>query len=174
MILFENSDVYYMNKKNAAVIITILICLNIGFIWGNSAQVGEVSNAVSDKVADAIKPVAEPIIKPIAADDGTVFGIQYDSFIRKTAHALEFMALGILLAARRRISRKPQVGTMLFIALATAVTDEAIQILSARTDSVKDILIDFAGAVAGMLIAGGVMFVVRTIAGYQHRRKKSR
>ena len=91
------------------IIIIILIGINIGMIWWNSFQVSEVSNAVSDTVADAVRPVVDSIVKPIMAEDNTIFGYVYNAFIRKTAHALEFMMLGILLVTLKRLANKPSV-----------------------------------------------------------------
>lgn len=76
-------------------------------------------------------------------------------FISKAPHVLEFFTLGFLPAAR-----KPGVWFMLFSALAVAVTDETIQLFTGRASQVKDVVIDFAGALAGMATAGGVAAII--------------
>jgi len=58
------------------------------------------------------------------------------------------------------IAKKPQIFAMLFALLSTAVIDESIQALSDRTDSVKDILLDFGSAVCGMAAVFIVYFIV--------------
>lgn len=142
------------------IILIILTCLNIGFIWWNSLQEAEISNSVSNTVAEAVKPVVVTVMKPVTAENGTMFGYKYNDFIRKTAHVLEFMALGILLVLLKRNVINIHITGVLFVALTVAVADETIQIFNGRTDSVKDILIDFAGAFAGMIISGAVSALV--------------
>jgi VanZ like family. len=62
------------------------------------------------------------------------------------------------------ISKKPQIFTVLFIALSVAVTDESIQILSGRTDKVSDILLDLSGALFGMAIFASIYFITKKIS----------
>ncbi len=149
-------------KRTKIIILYILICLNILFIWGNSLQVSEVSNAASDTVAEAVRPVAEPILQPVTSSNGRIFGYTYNAFIRKAAHVLEFFTLGALLfmLARNRFDRIPLI---LLIALATAVADETIQIFNGRTDSVKDILIDFGGSAAGIAITAALTALISAL-----------
>ena len=130
------------------------------------------SNSVSETVAETIKPVVKPIIKPITTDNNTIFGYTYNAFIRKAAHVLEFMLLGILLFLLKVNSKRIQLFTILFTALAAAVTDETIQLFNGRTDSVKDILIDFAGSAAGIIVAASAMFMIKGIKSLYERSKK--
>lgn len=77
--------------------------------------------------------------------------------IRKYAHFTEFAALGILAAlfalTYGKLTMQRRVNILSF-GLAVAVADESIQILSGRGPMVQDILLDFAGYVAGVLIVG--------------------
>lgn len=155
------------NKRTLVMIVLLLIFFNVCFIWWNSFQVSEVSNSVSDNIADVVKPIIDPIVEPITSEDGKIFGYKYNAFIRKMAHVFEFMILGALLFILRNI-RHMHISTILFIALATAVTDETIQIFNGRSDSVKDIVIDFAGSLAGMLVTSIIFLIVR----YMRERKK--
>jgi VanZ family protein len=89
-------------------------------------------------------------IKPIVDPQNKISKDFFSFLIRKAAHFTEFMLLGMEIMLLHSIAKKPRIFTMLFIALSAAVSDESIQMLSDRTDSVKDILLDFAGAVCGI------------------------
>lgn len=91
------------------------------------------------------------------------------------AYVLEFMMLGALLIVLKNSFKRISISTILFVALATAVIDETIQIFNGRTDSVKDIVIDFCGSVAGMLITAGVITIIKIIGMVRARtcRKKA-
>ena len=144
------------NKKQVITIVLILIMIATdAFIWSNSFAAGIVSNAQSDSIMNIIKPVVDPQNKvPV-----NIFSF----LIRKTAHFTEFFLLGIEIMLVRITAKKPMIFTMLFIMLSAAVIDESIQIFSGRTDSVKDILLDFAGAVCGMAAVFIIYFIVSYI-----------
>lgn len=105
---------------------------------------GRTSNTISQKVADMLQKIIDP--------SGHISRSDFVKHVRKAAHFCEFALLGACLAAMKLLTKHPSVSMILFTSLAVAVTDEAIQMLSDRTDSVKDILIDFGGAVTGMVI----------------------
>jgi hypothetical protein len=142
-------------------ILIILTCLNIGFIWWNSFQTIGDSYAASDTVGEAVKSVAEPVMNLFESDSGTVFGYDYMRLIRKGAHVLEFMTLGILLVLLNAAEKRVGVFAILFVALSVGVIDETIQRYTGRTSQVKDIVIDFAGALAGMAIAAIIMLIIK-------------
>jgi VanZ family protein len=78
-----------------------------------------------------------------------------NAFVRKTAHFTEYLILGILVAnAFFKYNHKGRgaIVYILFICLLTAVLDEYNQSFISRTSKVSDILIDFVGAVIGMII----------------------
>lgn len=96
----------HMNNKRASIVaVIILILVNICFIWCNSLQTSDTSNAVSDSIAETVKPIVEPIVRPITAEDNTIFGYKYNAFIRKMAHGFEFMLLGALLIVLRKVKQ---------------------------------------------------------------------
>ena len=82
-------------------------------------------------------------------------------FIRKLAHGVEFCILGCcmggLLYSINAVYQHYNLFMMLFVLLSTAVIDEYIQSFMGRTSSVKDILIDFGGAVVGVLLVVIIM-----------------
>lgn len=138
-------------RKAATIILIITIAATLAFIWSNSLQASKPSNEVSNTIANTVKPVIDP--------NNAMQQKDFYYIIRKSAHFFEFLLLGSQLVLLKILSKKPQIFTVLFIALTAAVTDESIQIFTGRTDKVSDILIDFIGALCGMLIAG-LLFAV--------------
>ena len=138
-----------MSEKKRRVLSTVLICLciaTVAFIWGNSMLGSKASSNVSNSVLDAL----EPIIRR--------FGIvsENDLLLRKLAHFTEFAALGaelLFLAAVNRKSGFQTASNCAFASLLVALTDETIQLISGRNSQVLDVLLDFSGALTGILIA---------------------
>lgn len=138
-----------MSEKKRRVLSTMLICLciaTVAFIWGNSMLGSKASSNVSNSVLGAL----DPIIRR--------FGIvsKDDLWLRKLAHFTEFAALGaelLFLAAVRRRLGLQAASNCAFAALFAALTDETIQLISGRNSQVLDVLLDFSGALTGILIA---------------------
>ena len=138
-----------MSEKKRRVLSTVLICLciaTVAFIWGNSMLGSKASSNVSNSVLGAL----DPIIRR--------FGIvsKDDLWLRKLAHFTEFAALGaelLFLAAVRRRLGLQAASNCAFTALLAALTDETIQLISGRNSHVLDVLLDFSGALTGILIA---------------------
>lgn len=132
------------------VLFALLAVAITGFIFYNSAQYAQQSNAVSTGLMDWLRPLLEAL-----------FGSEdvMHKFVRKAAHFIEFAALGFCVAMvadglRARFWRGSMMFFPLFTTLAVAVTDEFIQSFFDRTSAVKDIVLDFSGACVG--IAGAV------------------
>lgn len=137
----------------------LLIFLTVAFIFYNSAQPVEESKEKSASVAETIAQKSkEEYEKPA---DWRAFV----AHVRKAAHAIEFFVLGLelsalFLAVLHRPSVPQAIWNILSAALAVAVADESIQILSGRGPKVQDVLLDFCGAAAAvsafLLIWGAV------------------
>ena len=138
-----------MSEKKRRVLSAVLICLctaTVAFIWGNSMLGSKASSNVSNSVLGAL----DPIIRR--------FGIvsKDDLWLRKLAHFTEFAAFGaelLFLAAVRRRLGLQAASNCAFAALLAALTDETIQLISGRNSQVLDVLLDFSGALTGILIA---------------------
>lgn len=134
----------YRTKNSLTLILTVLIVLTLAFIWGNSLLDREQSTEVSMGLLDKIEPYL------------ALFGIEPedDHILRKLAHFCEFGLLGLELALlvwlRLNLSFKS-----LFLAaaasLAVAVTDETLQYFTGRSCQLSDVLLDFSGAVCGIV-----------------------
>ncbi|MDP4146372.1 MAG: VanZ family protein [Bacillota bacterium] len=138
----------------------VLLCiLWLGFIFYNSSKTGVESNAKSFTItnmlrAEVRKERGESSMKytplPSNAKEES-----FNLFIRKNAHAFEYCVLAILACGvlfSLNLKGKNAVIYILFICLLYAVLDEFHQIyVPGRTSSVRDVLIDFAGSILGML-----------------------
>lgn len=123
---------------------TVLIFLNLAFIWGNSLLPGSESSELSGGVVVWLEEVV----------GHSLSGSEY--LIRKLAHFSEFAGLGLWLAwlfgllKQRGFHRFTM--PLLFGSLA-ALTDETLQVLTPeRGPSVVDVWIDTAGVATGILV----------------------
>lgn len=132
-------------KARLRLCVTLIVC-NLAFIWGNSLLPGEVSGAFSDWVKDLLAPLLG------WTDDGGSGG----GLLRKVAHFTEFATLGVCLRwllGMMDTKRWRQLLIPLAAAFVTACIDETIQIfVPLRGPGVKDVAIDTAGAVLGIVI----------------------
>lgn len=131
-----------------AVLATLIVC----FIFHNSLQGSEISNGRSGLVAAFLKGLLDPADRFEEES--------FHKFIRKAAHFIEFAGLGLCLGGmaadlgrwQNRVYRSFPV----LLALLTAVCDEFIQQFTGRTSAVKDVVLDFSGALSGMLLIGAI------------------
>ena len=143
------------------------VVLVLCFIYGNSLQNGEESMQTSDAVVEVVKPIVDP--KDQIEDE------TFSTIVRKLAHFTEFFLLGmaicgVMLSARAypRLASVRASEALLF-ALLCAVADEFLQSFTGRTSSVRDVLIDFGGALCGMLLT---MLVVRGAVWLRQQKSK--
>lgn len=100
------------------------------------------SSDKSEKLTEAIQSVCDSLKIDVEILEGAV---------RKAAHFLEFFVLGVLALTCSRAFRLGTSSALLY-SLITATIDETIQIYSiARSSSTKDVLLDFTGALFGVL-----------------------
>ncbi|MDY4077598.1 MAG: VanZ family protein [Clostridium sp.] len=131
--------------------ILIVFCiLWLGFIYYNSSQSGLESNKISYKVVNTISN------KNVAEENINYFVGNFNKFIRKNAHLIEYLVLSILLGnIFFRYNKKGIDGIVyiLFVVLIFAVSDEFHQLyVVGRNSNVIDIVIDFVGGVIGTII----------------------
>ncbi|MBE5736785.1 MAG: VanZ family protein [Clostridiales bacterium] len=140
-----------MSKKRVVAIIinSILIVLNLIFIWGNSCMSTESSSQSSNGVYETIKPVLDATLGE---------GVVTHSVFRKTAHFIEFCCFGFLVSLLFALIYGIKVKKLVeifFIGLLVAVIDESLQILSKRGADVADVLLDYCGYIFGV----GILFL---------------
>ena len=130
-----------MGRNTQLRICTVLLILNLAFIWGNSLMPAERSQAFSDWMMSVLGSVPEEQ----APESGS-------GILRKFAHFAEFTTLGILLAwllvlLRRGIWRALPLG------MAAACLDEIIQMfVPGRGPGIRDVAIDTCGVLTGILL----------------------
>lgn len=122
-----------------------LVVLIISFIFYNSSQNGEQSSNTSRIFLNFINNFLKSI--------GSNFTME-GFLLRKIAHFIEYFALGLsLMFTFEAFSGKTLkiIVLPLFICLLTAVLDEYTQLFSVgRSSEVRDILINFSGAITGI------------------------
>ena len=123
-------------------ICTVLLVLNLAFIWGNSMLPGEVSGAISNWVKEILA-----MLFPGSGMEGSGGGL-----IRKLAHFTEFACLGALLGWLCAMLRKKRSLALLW-GIAAACVDETIQrFVPDRGPSIRDVGIDSCGVLTGMIL----------------------
>lgn len=146
-----------------------LIFLTVAFIFYNSAQTVPESKEAATSVAETIAPMTKNEYETPADWRSFV------SLVRKAAHAVEFFVLGaelsIFFLALRQRKGVQSVWNLLSLALAVAVADESIQILSGRGPKVQDVLLDFCGTVCAVALFSLVYFPVSALVRRRRQRK---
>ena len=131
-----------------AYLFAILSLLTAMFIWSNSLKSIPESSAQSSVIADKVQSVVDPQQKV----ERSVF----HNLIRKLAHVIEFFVLGLFVCGFTiclgHELDKRFVSMPLLIVLLIAVGDEWLQVYTERGSLVTDVLIDFSGALAGLLM----------------------
>jgi len=139
-----------MKVRHLLWLFAILSLLTVAFIWGNSLKSIPKSSAQSSAVADKVQSIVDPLqkVEPPA----------FHKLIRKLAHIVEFFILGMFVCGfaiclgcelGKRLVSMP-----MLIVLLVALGDEWIQVYTGRGSLITDVLIDFAGALVGLLMAG--------------------
>ncbi len=157
-----------MKHKAVITVLIVLIVLTVGFIWNNSRKPEEQSNNDSQVIAERV----EQIVKAGSKGEEKISYRVLFGKVRKAAHAVEFFTLGLEMTALCFVVSKKlsfqKIWNVISAALAVAVTDESIQILSGRGPKVEDVLLDLCGASAGILIA----LIIGLIASHIKKEKK--
>ena len=126
-------------KNQLRLFLRLVLVVTLCVIWGNSLLGREDSAALSGGLTAWLRSIGLPVS---------------DHFVRKTAHFCEFGLLGceltLLFWLKSGLSFQNLCNSA-FAALLTAVTDETIQIFSGRGSQVQDVVLDFAGALTGIL-----------------------
>ena len=123
-------------------LLSILICLNLALIWGNSMMTGLDSEAVSGGILELLGR----FIPVLLTESG-------HTFLRKAAHFSEFALLSLLFCGRHRLVRRNTPLHLMGFGLAVACIDETIQIFTpGRASSLIDVWIDTSGFALGFVV----------------------
>lgn len=154
-----------MDKTWAKILTTFLTVLVMALIFVSSAQNADESNMTSAFFSNLLVRFFRPEYDSLPpAEQQAVFDT-IQAVVRKTAHFSAFALLGVCLrlcleswfGESRRLWLWSLLGCVLY-----AVSDELHQLISnGRSCEIRDMLIDSAGALAGIVLAGLILCSVR-------------
>lgn len=128
-------------------IFTVITLLFVLFIFHNSMFPGPQSSSQSQYVMNLLNHMLGALRSPVSLSE---------HFVRKADHFTEYFALGIIMLITVRSYHKPVRNSLfagMFFLLLIPVIDEFIQLFTPqRGSSVLDVLLDFGGGIAGMLL----------------------
>lgn len=147
-------------RRFAALLLCVIIIVTMAFIFSNSLKTADVSQRQSVEFGE-VTGIIDPGTANAAQNQNVI------TMLRKMAHFIEFFLLGAELMLLTRLVSRPRVQSLFFFTLASAVCDESLQIFSDRTSSVRDVLLDFSGALCGMavmwLLSAAVIFALHKL-----------
>lgn len=159
-------------KERKKVILLILIFGLLVFIFCMSAKPVEQSAEMSYRIDRWICGIFIDEYEELPAQQQMAAALRLDFWVRKTAHCLEYFALGSLLfAAAGLLFQKTGTGGAAAFLTGTgyAVLDEIHQyFVPGRSCEFRDMLIDAAGVAAGVTVAAAIAYG----NGKRRRRKK--
>ena len=135
-------------KARLRLLLRLVLIATLCFIWSNSMVGKEGSASLSRTVTAWLNGIGIPVT---------------EHFVRKAAHFCEFGLLGcelMLLFWLRSGVRFQNLCNAAFAALLSAVTDETIQIFSGRGSQVQDVVLDFSGALTGILLVSLIISLI--------------
>jgi VanZ family protein len=162
-----------------AILLTVAVLINMAIIYFFSSESKEDSGTRSTGVVTCLMHILHPDYDDLDWDTQMEIMASTHHLVRKLAHFAEFGLLGFLTTGlviyvnrrKRWIKRWLEWVIPTVFCLLYAISDEVHQIFSDRGSSAKDVMIDFAGAVTGMLIMQAIVGIVRAV---RRRRERKR
>lgn len=152
----------------AMALVTLLILGNLMLIFHLSSESREESGSRSRELTLVVLRVLYPHLDSLPEAEQDSLLDSFHGIVRKTAHFLEFALLGCLSAILVWLIRTYldlslrgllTAGAPSLFCLLTAIADETYQIFTNRGASVKDVCIDFCGAVSGVLFLHVILWI---------------
>lgn len=141
-----------MKRKN---IPWLLVILWTALIFYLSHQPATKSNGLSKGATEIIVETVEKVAPKIDINKRS-----FNHIIRKNAHFLAYLILGILVANGLRskgVIGYKAIGFALLICVLYAISDEIHQLfVPGRGGQIRDVIIDSAGAIVGILVYRGL------------------
>jgi VanZ family protein len=164
-----------------ALCIALFVVLNMIIIFKFSAESREESGDRSASLTNFVLHVIYPHYDEMSYTEQTEAAEKMHHIVRKAAHFLEYALLGFLTSSlmlflrRYLVKRKIELWKTWFypaeFCFLYAITDEIHQVYSERGPSPKDVLIDTAGALFGILLIQLIVYFVGVFL--KRRRLKS-
>lgn len=151
----------------------LMVAAMLVFIWGNSLIPGDLSSMESEWFLSLVYPVIERA-QQVLADFGHVYEMSF--LVRKLAHFSEYALLGALMYwLFVKPNGRGRYVLPAVLCLAAACVDEGIQIFAIeRGPALKDVILDFAGSCAGIIVMSVVISVLYALIRPFRRRRKVR
>ena len=165
-----------MEKKHTKLILLriflfALILLNMLTIFSLSAQNADTSSQTAEKLENAVLDTFLPNADENPTDFSVAVQTRLMTFLRKSAHVIEFFTLSALTMLFLLTWKKPILlwATVSFVfCVLYAASDELHQLfIDGRSAKVTDVLIDAAGALGGILVVVLICFLCK-----KRKRKK--
>ena len=150
-------------RKKRIVLFGLLSLAMLAFIFIRSAQPSADSKEESNRILELLRTLFDP--------KGVFFTERWTTIIRKIAHFAEFAVLGALIGGFTlslcELRGARYYALPLLLVLLAGVVDETIQtFVLGRSGSPRDVLLDFCGSIAGLVLAAVVIQL--------HRRRQTR
>ena len=148
------------------VFYVVIVCLLVWMclIFGFSSQPINESSDLSMKVGERLAKVFVPGFDELSEGEQTAFAEDINYGIRKTAHFLEYMVLGVLwslILMQTRLKMKSRIFAGIGVCALFAAGDEIHQLfVDGRTGRFMDVCIDTAGAACGILAVACVSMLI--------------
>lgn len=155
-----------MNRNVIAIVSVVAVVAMCVFIFCMSAQPADDSTEVSMGIVVRIVGIVVPGYDQMPLADQLYWQETLDHIVRKTAHFLEYTALGALMmnavvqvARAMRVPLRRSFAVLAWtLATAYAASDEIHQIfVPGRTCKLGDVLLDSVGVLLGVLIVSVVV-----------------
>ena len=133
-------------KEQLRLFLRLLLIVTLCFIWGNSLLSRAESAALSGRLAAWLRSIGIPV---------------GEHFLRKLAHFTEFGILGCeitLLLRLRGLKGLQNLFCSALAALFAAAADETIQVFTGRSGQLSDVLLDFGGAMMGIVLCSLILY----------------
>lgn len=149
-----------MKKKRNRVICAVLAVLWTACIWGQSLMSSDLSSWESTSVVTVVNNTLSGMGLSLSLTE---------NMVRKTAHFLEYMILGILVSgAVLNGTLRNHFYKLGFTLILVPLLDETIQLfIEGRSGAIQDVWLDFAGCCAG----AAVFLLIRLVV--SHKRRSS-
>ena len=149
-----------------------LVLLCMAFIFYKTAKPAQQSSQVSGQFIRSVAAAVTPDFSALSEDEQDAVVESFQHVVRKGAHFSIYLLLGVLCLLAmltHRVKPGVRIGISLGICLLYAASDELHQLfIDGRSGQVSDVLLDFCGSAAGVLLTAGLAALV-----CRHLRKRT-
>jgi len=150
--------------KRAAALYGIASLLILAVIYSQSLFTREASGNLSGFVVSILKPLLDP--------NDRIDGELFHHLVRKAAHFTDFSVLGLCLGGFSVylgvLRNRRYIALPMLLGLGAAVSDEYLQYFTGRGSAVTDVVLDFSGAMTGLLL----IWLILWLRGYKKRVRR--